>query len=331
VIADHRMLTTDESVVADAELLGIPASSVTGTRALTGGRGGRTWAIDASGDRYVLHRRAGGGAQMLDHEVLATAAAAAVGVGPDVVALDPDRGLLLTRWIPGRAASAPGVAGPHLRSVLVALRTLHSVDVIEGRPVAHMLPTVDPLATRARYLAARQLNARGRGASSPDARGLRDVDLDEMVAALTALAPSRPSVLIHGDPVPGNLIVAAGTVHLVDFEYAGAGDPWYELGHLAASVHLDPRAIAEVVAVDADSAGGGSAHLGLQESAVEAWSYVAAQAWVAWVGLGEDAGARSPRWRRWAGRAAARLDDAVASRRVERLTAQLRAERSAPQ
>jgi len=309
----------DEAVVDDAVHLGLKASRVVGTRALTGGRGGRTWRIDMATDRFVLHRRGVANASQVSAEALATSAAAVVGVGPDVVAVDAGAGLLLTRWIPGRAASAPHLASDQLEPVVLALRRLHEVMRVEGDAIADVLPAVDPLSTRTEYLERVRLTAEVPPwairvlAATPA--------IDQLEHALRDASDVSRHVLIHGDPVPGNVIVAADGVHLVDFEYAGSGDPWYELGHLAASVHLSVRAMDRVTSVYE----GSNAHAPDREkNLVEAWSYVAAQAWVAWAVLGADAGARSPRWQRWAGRATERLLVALESGRIEILAAQLR-------
>ena len=41
--------------------------------------------------------------------------------------------------------------------------------------------------------------------------------------------PPGRSVLLHGDPVPGNLIVAVGTVTLIDWQCPALGDPTHDL------------------------------------------------------------------------------------------------------
>jgi thiamine kinase-like enzyme len=123
-------------------------------------------------------------------------------------------------------------------------------------------------------------------------------------------------VLVHGDLVPGNVILHRDGASFVDFEYAGRGDPAYDLGNLIASASLDRRSAKRLVrgyCQDDDRQ-----DRPRWELRAESWSRVAQGGWVAWVVLGRDLGPRAAYWRRWAAAAAA---DLVAAQRRGSLAA----------
>lgn len=78
-----------------------------------------------------------------------------------------------------------------------------------------------------------------------DARSTALVDLcDDVTARLEALAPSLAAVregrLLHGDAQPQNVLTVGGRiVAWIDFEYASAGDPLYELAFVASLFEPD--------------------------------------------------------------------------------------------
>ena len=47
-------------------------------------------------------------------------------------------------------------------------------------------------------------------------------------------------VPIHGDPVPGNVLVAPHGIVLIDWDFAGMGDPAWDLAYFALEAELVP-------------------------------------------------------------------------------------------
>lgn len=55
-----------------------------------------------------------------------------------------------------------------------------------------------------------------------------------------ARAPGTETTLVHGDACLTNVVVAAGRPRLVDWEWAGLGDPARDLAYTGGRVHADP-------------------------------------------------------------------------------------------
>jgi thiamine kinase-like enzyme len=71
----------------------------------------------------------------------------------------------------------------------------------------------------------------------------------ELIESLLEDAPPlSPTALIHADPVPENFIAdRSGHIWLVDWEYAGIGDPATDLAMLAMNCDLSDPAVAALV------------------------------------------------------------------------------------
>jgi thiamine kinase-like enzyme len=290
------MAALPDDLADDLHALGLRGAAA--ARPLVGGRGGRTWRIDTDQGAFVLHRRRGPGhdATRLRREERSTALAHAALVGPACVARDDERGLLLTRWLPGRACTQERLADPVvLEQLATTLRNLHAAALPRHR--------VRPAADARRYLD---------GALRKD---------DPLTGALRATAePLRwlgdlldgsvpHDALVHGDLVPGNVILHRGGARLVDYEYAGRGDPAFDLGNLIASAALDRASARRLLNAYVDDDAESRRRWALR---AEAWARVAQGGWVAWVVLGDDLGPHAGHWRRWATTAAA---DLVATQR----------------
>jgi thiamine kinase-like enzyme len=295
---------------ADLGALGL--TGVESATPLRGGRGGRTWQIRASHGAYVLHRRAiDDGAGRVRREQRCTALAHGVGVGPQPVARDDERGLLLTRWIPGRAMTTTGVHhAESLDRIAEALRQLHTAPLPRHR--------VRPTRDRARYVS-RLLARRDVGEPWAEVIAATNNELTALAEHLDASVPHE--VLVHGDVVPGNVILSRQRTSLVDFEYAGRGDPAFDLGNAAASAGLDADATDHLVTSYLSRASAQERRM--WQRRVRAWSRVAQGGWIAWVAASDDLGPQTTRWRRWADAAADDLQRAHRSGAITKLLHQL--------
>jgi thiamine kinase-like enzyme len=199
-----------------------------------GGPDGECFVVRAPGENTALlgiDRR---------HEEEAARQAAALGVGPEVVACIEPEGALVTRFIPGRGASPEELRSPPLLTEAAALlRVVHG-----GPPIAavfdwHQVPQ-DYAVT-----------ARAHGVDVPAAYVPAMAVADQVRAAFAA-APT-PVVPCHNDLLAANFLVTgeedSGGLRLVDWEYAGMNDPWFDLGNFAVNNGLD--ADGDVALVDA--------------------------------------------------------------------------------
>jgi thiamine kinase-like enzyme len=190
---------------------------------LPGGITNLNYRVDAEGRAYVL-RIGVEGAELLGidrrREVQCMVAAGRAGVAPEVVYARPREGLLVTRFVSGRSLVPDrAVRGEVRMRVVRAMRRYHSGPPFAGR--------FSPSRTLESYLAA----ARGGRAPVP-----RDADrLFERVSSIAAIlrrsrTTPRPC---HNDLWGRNLIDDGQRVHVVDWEYAGMGDLFFDLANFA--------------------------------------------------------------------------------------------------
>jgi thiamine kinase-like enzyme len=222
----------DELVRAMARLPEIAGRELTLTP-LSGGITNRNFLVTAADTdaRWVI-RLAGNDTYLLgisrEVEHAATVAAAGVGVGPEVTAFIRPEGYLVTRFIVGSPVSDEAVHQPAtLRRVADSLRRIHDGPAIPGLFI--------PLRIAEAY---RGL-ADARGVPIPAAYELaaaigRRIEL----ACLSAPLAMRPC---HNDLLNANFIDDGARIRIVDWEYAGMGDPFFDLGNFSINHELTPE------------------------------------------------------------------------------------------
>jgi thiamine kinase-like enzyme len=193
--------------------------------ALSGGITNRNFLVQGQGlpDRFVI-RLAGNDTHLLgisrEIEHAATVAAAGVGVGPEVVAFLRPEGYLVTRFIAGTPIAELDIHHPGtIARVADSIRRVHEGPAIPGLFVPLRLVEV--------YRAL----AHDRGVPIPPEFSLaqaigRRIEL----ALIGSPLELRPC---HNDFLPGNLIDDGSRMRIVDWEYAGMGDPFFDLGNFS--------------------------------------------------------------------------------------------------
>ncbi len=226
------------------EQLGGPAGE---TAALGGGITNRNVRVIVGGHDVVV-RLPGGDTGLLgidrDAECEATRAAAAAGVGPEVVAFVEDQACLVTAFVPGRPPRDGELTEPRmLRRVAGALRLFH-----DGPPLR---ATFSPFAVGAAYRAI----ALERGAVLPD--GLKAAERVAQEVRPLLQGPEHEPVPCHNDLLAANLLVDDVGLTILDWEYAGMGDRYFDLANLAVNNGFTTQD--ETALLDAYFAGEGGA------------------------------------------------------------------------
>jgi thiamine kinase-like enzyme len=209
-------------------------------RPLSGGITNRNFLIEAAGtdDRWVI-RLAGNDTHLLgisrEVEHAATVAAAGVGVGPEVTAFIRPEGYLVTRFIVGSPVSDEAVHRPQtLRRVADSLRRIHDGPAIPGLFVPF------------RIVEAYRALALARGVPIPVEYELaQSVARRIELAFLTSPVELRPC---HNDLLNANFIDDGARIRIVDWEYAGMGDPFFDLGNFSINHELTPEEDSQLLA-----------------------------------------------------------------------------------
>ena len=206
---------------------------------LSGGITNRNFLVEVTGrrDRYVI-RLAGNDTHLLgisrEVEHAATVAAAGVGVGPEVMAFIRPEGYLVTRFIEGSPVPDEVIHRPEtIERVAASLRRIH-----DGPPIPGLFV---PL----RIVEAYRALALARGVAIPPEYDLaaaigRRIEL----ACLAIPVEIRPC---HNDLLNANFIDDGQRIRIVDWEYAGMGDPFFDLGNFSVNNGLHPDEDAEVL------------------------------------------------------------------------------------
>jgi len=192
----------------------------------------RNYRVEVDGDVFVV-RRAGAHTELRgidrEHEVEAGRAAAAAGAGPEVVAFIPELGCVVTRFVHGDAIPDERLAEPDvLRAIVASIRSIHGCA-----PIAATFPVF-------RIVEEFRETAAERGVAIPPAYDEAHAVADRIEAAFSS-AP-MPLTTCHNDLLNANLLLDAGHVWIVDYEYAGMGDPFFDLGNFSINNGLGPDA-----------------------------------------------------------------------------------------
>jgi len=153
-------------------------------------------------------------------EYEAALAAAASGVGPEVVAHLPEHGCLITAWVAGE----PLAEGDMEQESVLA-------DVVRVVSTIHAGPALPATFDAFRIVEAYRRVSVERGVPIPEAYGPAHAHAERIEAAFArAPVPARPC---HNDLLSDNFLKGTDGFWLVDYEYSGMGDPFFDLGNLS--------------------------------------------------------------------------------------------------
>jgi thiamine kinase-like enzyme len=227
----HEEISVPELTDVIARLAAMFGPREGAVQTLEGGITNRNFRVRFGGDDYVV-RLPGKDTDLLgidrESERLATKQAAELGVAPKVAAMLEDPPCLVTRFVDARAMTSGDLREPGaLDQVALALRRFHQSDL--------RLPTdfhVLDLVRRYAHVAGSQ----GAGPPAEHEEWLRIAG--QIVSAVSDKAEHQPRPN-HNDLLPDNFLAADGQIVIVDWEYAGMGDPLFDLGNFSVNNEFD--------------------------------------------------------------------------------------------
>ena len=187
---------------------------------LSGGITNRNYRVDVGGSSYVL-RVGGKDTDLLgidrSTEHAASLRAAEVGVGPEVIDFLQPEGWLVTRFIQGRGVPPNEIRTPEgIQRVALVLQKIHGAAPIPGRFDAHAVVEEyrDAALAHGVLIPAEFAEAHRVSEQIRRARGV------------------QPTVPCHNDLLNANFL-DDGEIRVVDWEYAGMGDRFFDLANLS--------------------------------------------------------------------------------------------------
>jgi thiamine kinase-like enzyme len=197
---------------------------------LEGGITNRNYKVRFAGEDVVV-RLPGKDTDLLGIDRAAERAAgelaARAGIGPEVVALLDDPPCLVTRFVVGEPMGPKDLRRPEaIAEVAAALRALHGRE--ERMPTEFSsFRTVEAYAAR----------IADRGATVPASYEWAAAAAHRIEAAL--VGPEHEPVPCHNDLLAANFIRGRRGIRVVDWEYAGMNDRYFDLGNFAVNNELD--------------------------------------------------------------------------------------------
>jgi thiamine kinase-like enzyme len=198
---------------------------------LEGGITNRNFRVNFGGTDYVV-RLPGKRTELLgidrEAECIANKAAAELGMAPRVAALLDEPSALVTAFVSGREMKADELREPEtIAEVAHDLRQLHD----SGTELPKHFDSF-------RLVEEYAETGRAHGSEPPDG-------YDDALEAAHAIErevrgqPGHEPVPAHNDLLPANFLRDGERMQLIDWEYAGMGDRWFDLGNFAVNNELD--------------------------------------------------------------------------------------------
>ena len=192
---------------------------------LAGGITNQNYRVDADGESFVLRipgENTGSLGIDRQNEAHNHSVAAAAGVAPELIGLIEPEDCLVTRFIGGQKIPSERLRAPEMiRRVVQALRPIHTGPAFRGG--------FSPFRMFERYLAI----AHERKAPLPDNLVELEKLKREIERALYLQSPLAPCP-IHADLLTDNIIAEGESVRLLDWEYSGMGDVFFDLANFSA-------------------------------------------------------------------------------------------------
>ena len=199
-------------------------------RPLSGGITNRNYVVTTDEGEYVV-RIPGERTSLLGidraYEAEAAQRAAELGIGPAVLGMLESVGTLVTELVDGHHLE-PAPFGERLEDVVGLVHRFHDSGPLGGAFPIH------------RIVEWHARDASAHGVMAPNSYE-RLHQQSRRIEAAFARSP-MPTVPCHNDLLPGNVLFAEDRVWLLDFEYAGMNDVFFDLGNLSVNSELNTEA-----------------------------------------------------------------------------------------
>jgi thiamine kinase-like enzyme len=226
----HEEISIPELTEAIARLSALLGPRQGGVLRLEGGITNRNFRVNFGGSDYVV-RLPGKDTALLgidrEAERLATKKAAELKLGPRVAAMLDQPACLVTSFVESREVTAEELRQPaSIDEVGRGLRAFHHSG-LELPTDFYVSEVVDAYAEV----------ARARGGGVPEA--FRDAhDCARKVVKAVRRHPDHQPLPCHDDLLAANFLHDGERIVIVDWEYAGMGDPFFDLGNFAVNNQL---------------------------------------------------------------------------------------------
>ncbi len=206
-----------------------------------------TYRVERDGGTYALRVPAANACELgLDRgwEAQVLERAVPAGLAPVLAYCDPQCGILIAHWVEGSSWNAAQVRSKaNISRMAGLLRRIHTL------PMPTPMRSMNPASWIEYYCAAirRRIERNPRGSLAPsEAAALRSA-AGERLAALAVLPGAAP-VVCHSDLHTFNLIDCGQSLILLDWEYAHASDPLWDLAGWSANNDLEEELQHELLA-----------------------------------------------------------------------------------
>ncbi len=198
-----------------AEHFGLTPSSITLVKRLMGGMSNYTYVIDVDGEQYTYRIPGKNAGHFVDRkeEAFHLPLAESLGISNDTVKLDIETGEKIGRYIEGTPMSE-GDPLKHLKAVAALLKQVHHATLTT--PIDYA-----PFARLTRYEAL----VRAYDHTHSDRYHAIKTTLLERHADFAA----DSTTFTHGDAQPSNFVITDQGLKLVDWEFTGNNDPYYDI------------------------------------------------------------------------------------------------------
>jgi thiamine kinase-like enzyme len=194
---------------------------------ISGGITNRNYKLETEKGAFML-RIAGDRTELLGidraHEFSSSQIAHRVGVGTEPIAYLEAHAAILSKFIPDALTLDPETATERLERIVPRLRAFHDAPKLPAR--------FCPFETVRDYHAL----ALEHGVKFP--KDLPEI-LEQMARIENVLKPHARECPCHNDLLPANFLDDGHKLWIIDWEYAGNGNPFFDLGNLAVNLELN--------------------------------------------------------------------------------------------